>query len=164
MSAIGHGGSQALVYSDHVTRQLVVGAIILLDLDSPSPVLIGRRGAGDFAGQWEFPGGKVEPGETPEEALHRELSEELGVEIEIGAEFLRDGAQTWRINDRYRLRVWFVRIASGIAEPLDVHDELRWVPRAELAVLPWLPADRAIVDALTLDEQDRPHDPKAQNA
>lgn len=62
----------------------VVAAVIADDLDHPTKILATERGYGEFKGQWEFPGGKIEKGETPEEAIRREIWEELEVEIEVG--------------------------------------------------------------------------------
>ena len=62
----------------------VVAAVIADDLDHPTKILATERGYGEFKGQWEFPGGKIEKGETPEEAIRREIREELEVEIEVG--------------------------------------------------------------------------------
>lgn len=100
---------------------------------------------------WEFPGGKVEAGETCEEALCRELAEELGIAVEVGAEIPGPLEQGWRLNEKAAMRVWFVEPTAGEPEPLQDHDELRWValdPAVELDALPWIPADRPILVAL----------------
>ena len=101
-------------------------------------------------GGWEFPGGKVEPGETDEEAGVREVSEELGVQVTLGDRLAPDVP----INDRYTLRVYAADLVAGEPAALE-HQELRWVDAGELDGLDWLPADRPFLPAvrgrLTLD-------------
>ncbi|MBD7995872.1 (deoxy)nucleoside triphosphate pyrophosphohydrolase [Arthrobacter sp. Sa2CUA1] len=129
----------------------VVGAAIVDDLRSPRSLLAARRSAPEqYAGMWEFPGGKVEPGETCEAALHRELAEELGVEVALGAEITGPLAQGWPLNQSAAMRVWLVQLTAGEPQPLEDHDELRWVrlDSLELAELPWIPADLPIVSAM----------------
>ncbi|MBD3780789.1 MAG: (deoxy)nucleoside triphosphate pyrophosphohydrolase [Micrococcales bacterium] len=128
---------------------LVVAAALVDDLDVPRALLAARRRSPvSLAGRWEFPGGKVEPGEEPEAALHRELREELGVEVELGAELAGPDDGCWRLTDRYTMRLWLARVAAGEPEPLVEHDELRWLPRGEWLTVPWLDADVRIVSAL----------------
>lgn len=128
---------------------LVVAAAILDDRVRPRRLLAARRSRpARLAGRWEFPGGKVEPGEAPADALVREIVEELGVEIAVGAE-LSDGAP-WLITPAWRLRVWTATLAPGPApartpEPGDSHDELRWLSRDELDAVDWLEPDRPAV-------------------
>lgn len=129
----------------------MVGAAIVDDLRSPRSLLAARRSAPEqYAGMWEFPGGKVEPGETCEAALHRELAEELGVEVALGAEITGPLAQGWPLNQSAAMRVWLVQLTAGEPQPLEDHDELRWVrlDSLELAELPWIPADLPIVSAM----------------
>jgi 8-oxo-dGTP diphosphatase len=101
-----------------------------------------RAAPPELAGRWEFPGGKVEPGETDAEALLRECREELGVEVELGPPLgevvLPSGAP---------LRVWRGRVVAGVPLPLE-HRELRWLSAAQLDDVPWIPADLPLVDAL----------------
>ena len=133
--------------------QLVVGAAIVDDLDRPTTLLSARRtDPPELAGGWELPGGKVEVGESSLDALHREIREELGVDIEVGAplEGPLDGprAGAWPLGDRYVIQVWLARITSGEPRPLEDHDHLRLLIRSELYVVPWLPADLPIVRRL----------------
>jgi 8-oxo-dGTP diphosphatase len=130
----------------------VVGGAVVDRLAQPSMLLVARRSAPEkLAGLWEFPGGKVEPGEGPEAALCRELGEELGIEVRLGAELPAESAHGWPLNDRASMRVWFAEILTGEPEPLEDHDELRWVSladRDEVLGLPWIPADFPIVREL----------------
>ena len=120
----------------------VVGAALLRD--GPPRVLASRRtDPPRLAGFWEFAGGKVEAGETDEQALVRELREELGVEVVVGA---RVGGDL-PIGETAVLRVYTARITSGEPALVD-HDEHRWLTAAELDDVPWLPVDLPLVDEL----------------
>lgn len=130
---------------------LVVAAAIVDDLTSPRLLLAARRSApAALAGRWELPGGKVEPGEDPAAALHREIREELGVGLVVGARVPGPLAGDWAIDRSLRLRVWRARVASGTPAPLVDHDDVRWVDAEDWTELPWLPADEPIVAALQL--------------
>lgn len=130
----------------------VVGGAVLDSLAAPSRLLAARRTAPpQFAGMWEFPGGKIEPEESAEHALHRELDEELGVRVRLGNELEGASAEGWPLNERAAMRVWFAEVLDGEPRPLQDHDELRWVDlqnRGEVLDLPWIPADLPIVEAL----------------
>ena len=129
-------------------RVIVVGAaIVRADADGPS-ILCARRSAPQrVAGKWEFPGGKVERGETDQEAVVRECREELGVEVTV-AEQVGDDA---RIDDRLVLRVYLARLLPEQPEPLPLedHDLLSWVRLGELPTLDWLAPDWPIVTELS---------------
>lgn len=130
-------------------RKLVVAAALVDDLGAPTALLAARRSRPvELAGMWEFPGGKVDPGETPVAALHRELAEELGVEVELGDEVVGPDDGGWIITDRHVMRLWLARVTAGEPEPLVEHDELRWLRRGELMDVPWLTGDVRIVEHL----------------
>ncbi|QZH60474.1 (deoxy)nucleoside triphosphate pyrophosphohydrolase [Mycolicibacterium farcinogenes] len=96
-----------------------------------------RKRPPELAGLWELPGGKVTPGESDADALTRELREELGVEVSVGARLDAEVA----LNEGMTLRAYQVTLTSGSPRPHD-HRALRWVTVDELDQLPWVPADR----------------------
>lgn len=122
--------------------RVIVGAAIIRD----GRVLACARSAPpEVAGMWEFPGGKVEPGESEPEALARECVEELAVRVEIGD---RVGRDVKMAHGRSVLKVYAARLL-GDAEPQPLeHSGLRWLSAAELDSVTWLPADAPIVAAL----------------
>lgn len=118
-------------------------------LESPRRVLAARRtGPPALRGRWEFPGGKVEPGEIPEDALMRELREELGVGVVLGAEFLAPLGDPWPISDRLEIRLWFATVVEGDPVAGDSHDELRWLDADSLESVDWLDADKQVLTHL----------------
>ena len=129
--------------------RLVVGAAIVDDLARPTTVLSARRTEPpELAGWWELPGGKVEPGEEPRQALHREIREELGVQIELGAMVTGPMAGAWSLGHGYVMRVFLARITVGEPLPLEDHDELRVLTKHEMYAVKWLPADLQIMAAV----------------
>jgi 8-oxo-dGTP diphosphatase len=129
--------------------QLVVAGAVVDDLDDPKRLLAARRAVpASLAGRWEFPGGKVDPGESPEEALHRELREELGIRVGLGAELVGPDDGAWILSTRYVMRLWLVEVVSGTPEPLVEHDEVRWLAPGHWPEVPWLDSDVRIVEAL----------------
>lgn len=128
---------------------VVVAAAIVDDLRSPRLLLAARRAQPvSLAGRWEFPGGKVEPGEGAVQALHRELGEELGVRVALGEEVVGPQDGTWRLSDRYVMRLWTAQVTEGEPQPLVEHDALRWLGPGDWLDVPWLDADVPIVRAL----------------
>ncbi|GAA4729714.1 (deoxy)nucleoside triphosphate pyrophosphohydrolase [Isoptericola chiayiensis] len=132
-----------------MTRRLVVAAAIVDTLERPGRLLAARRSRPEaIAGRWEFPGGKAEPGEQPVDALHRELSEELGVTVTLGDELSGPDDGGWIITDRHVLRLWFATVLSGVPQPLVEHDALQWLDASSLWDVDWLDGDVRIVEAL----------------
>jgi 8-oxo-dGTP diphosphatase len=123
-----------------VERVAVVGAALLRD----GRVLASRRTEPPrLAGLWEFPGGKVEPGESDEQALLRELREELRVEVQVGQ---RLGADL-PIEETAVLRVYLCTLLAGEPALVD-HDAHRWLSADELLDVPWIPVDLPLVAEL----------------
>jgi 8-oxo-dGTP diphosphatase len=118
----------------------VVGAALVRD----GRVLAARRTApAEAAGRWEFPGGKVEAGETPEEALVREVAEELGVTIKV-RRWLAGSAP---IGTAYELTVAVAEVVRGEPTPVE-HDLVRWLTADDLHGVDWLEPDRPFLDEL----------------
>ena len=135
----------------------MVAAALFDDLHLPTRMLAARRSRpAALAGRWEFPGGKVQPGEDVLAALHREIREELGVAIEVGGEVPGPDHGTWQISQRYSLRLWTATVTAGEPQPLVEHDELRWLPIGAWSSVPWLDADVRIVDLLTVSHGQGP--------
>ena len=119
----------------------VVAAIIRHD----DKIFATQRGYGDFAGDWEFPGGKIEAGETPEAALTREIREELGVEVAV--ERLLGIVDHDYPEYHMNMRLYICRHIAG--EPqLSVHSAGRWLGRADLYSVPWFEADMDLIRRL----------------
>ena len=106
-------------------------------------MLVARKESGPGAGRWELPGGKLEDGETEQQALARELAEELGVQVRVGDRLGTDVV----LPDGMVLRTRVAELVDGEPTPTE-HSELRWVGADELAGLDWLPADRELVPVL----------------
>jgi 8-oxo-dGTP diphosphatase len=131
-----------LVQNQRTSPRVIVGAAII---DSGRVLACERSDPPEFAGRWEFPGGKVEPGESDIEALVRECVEELGVDIIVGDRVGRDVplAHGWAV-----LRVYAARLVEGSVPKLLEHSDMRWLGPDELDTVDWLPADAPIVAAL----------------
>ena len=102
-----------------------------------------QRGYGEFKDGWEFPGGKVEEGETPQEALKREIEEELETEIEVG-DYLTTIEHDYP-KFHLSMKCYWARIIEGKPVLLE-HEAARWLSREELDSVAWLPADVTIIE------------------
>lgn len=130
---------------------LVVGAVIVDRFPNSTRVLAARRTRpADLAGQWEFPGGKVEPGESPQEALRREIAEELGVAVDIQGELRPPTGHTWPASNGYRMRLFLAVIDRGRPQPQDGHDMIRWLARDQLTEVEWLASDHGVLSTLPI--------------
>jgi 8-oxo-dGTP diphosphatase len=127
---------------DHPIR-IIVGAAIIRQ---GQVLACERADPPETAGRWEFPGGKVEPGETEVEALIRECAEELGVRVKIGERVGRDVFMG--SSGRSVLRVYAATLVDGDEPQVLEHTALRWLRADQLGEVPWLPADAPIVAAL----------------
>lgn len=123
----------------------VVAAIIQ---DDEGRIFATQRGYGDFKDWWEFPGGKMEYGETPEEALKREIREELSTEICVD-EFLCTVEYDY---PKFHLTM-HCYLCSLLTDALHLneHEAARWLTHEELDSVKWLPADKVVVEELSLD-------------
>lgn len=119
----------------------VVAAII----QKENKILATKRGYGEFINMWEFPGGKIEPGETKEEALIREIKEELNIEISVD-KFAIDIEYQYP-NFYLFMSCFMCSIKEGSIELLE-HNDGRWITKEELNTLNWLPADIDAVNYL----------------
>ena len=123
----------------------VVAAIILHD----NQIFATQRGYGDFKGGWEFPGGKVEPGESPQEALRREIREELAMEIEVGELF--ETVEYDYPAFHLSMDCFLCKIKSGMPVLLE-HAAAKWLAKEELDSVAWLPADLGLIERLKTEE------------
>ena len=120
----------------------VVAAIIH---DAEGRIFATQRGYGEWKDGWEFPGGKMEAGETPEEALRREIWEEL--ETRIGVERLVETVEYDYPQFHLTMHCYLCRVVSGRLE-LKEHEAARWLTKDKLNEVDWLPADLQIIDKL----------------
>ena len=123
----------------------VVAAVICDSIEHKTKIFSTARGYGEFKGGWEFPGGKIEPGETPQEALKREIQEELDTKIKVGS--LIDTIEYDYPTFHLSMDCFLAEIDSGNLV-LKEHEAARWLTREELDSVDWLPADVLLIDTL----------------
>lgn len=124
----------------------VVAAVIRAENDNGEPVIFAtQRGYGELKGGWEFPGGKIEQGETPEEALKREIMEELDTEIEVlkCIDTIEYDYPTFHLS----MDCFYAQIVKGNLV-LKEHEAAKWLTKEELHSVEWLPADISLVDQI----------------
>ena len=124
-------------------RQIEVVAAIIRD--SQNRIFATQRGGGDWKDWWEFPGGKIEPGETPEAALRREIREELDTEITVG-ELLH--TVEWDYPKFHLTMHCFLCTVERGSLTLLEHEAARWLAPDELDSVQWLPADWEVIEVL----------------
>ena len=122
----------------------VVAAIIVHD----GKILATQRGYGNYKGSWEFPGGKIEPGEAPEAALVREIHEELDAAIEVGPLLITVDYDYPEFS--MTMQCFVCTLASGMK--LLEHSDARWLGRDELDDVGWLAADEEVIAAIKENE------------
>jgi len=124
----------------------VVAAVIKAINEDGEPIIFAtQRGYGDFKGGWEFPGGKIEEGETPQEALKREIMEELETEISVGE--LIDTVEYDYPTFHLSMDCFWCEIVKGDLV-LKEHEAARWLTKGKLKSVEWLPADVTIIERL----------------
>lgn len=123
----------------------VVSAVICDDMGKPSKIFATAKGYGEFQGKWEFPGGKLEAGESPKEALMREIREELDTDIEIG-DFIVAIEYDYPAF-HLSMDCFFAQVRTGQLV-LKEAQEARWLTKDELYDVEWLPADLSLIAIL----------------
>lgn len=127
------------------TIRVVAAVIRTTGEDGSSIIFATQRGYGEFKGGWEFPGGKIEEGETPKEALEREIKEELDTEIKVGTllETIEYDYPTFHLS----MDCFWCEIVSGDLV-LKEHKAAKWLKKEELDSVAWLPADITLIQKI----------------
>ena len=123
----------------------VVAAIICDDIKEKNKIFATARGYGELKGGWEFPGGKVEPGETPQQALIREIIEELDTEIKVGE--LIDTVEYDYPTFHLSMDCFWAEVKAGHLE-LKEAEAAKWLTKDQLDSVTWLPADILLIDQI----------------
>ena len=123
----------------------VVAAVICDSLKYKKRIFATARGYGDFKGQWEFPGGKIEDGETPQQALAREIKEELEATIRVGD--LIDTIEYDYPTFHLSMDCFWCEVIDGELKLLEA-EAAKWLTKGELDSVEWLPADITLIDKI----------------
>ena len=123
----------------------VVAAVICDNIKEKNKIFATARGYGELKGGWEFPGGKVEPGETPQQALVREIMEELDTEIKVGEwiDTIEFDYPTFHLS----MDCFWCQLIRGNLELLEAA-EARWLTKETLKSVAWLPADSGLIEKI----------------
>ena len=124
----------------------VVAAVICDSIENKTKIFATARGYGDFKGGWEFPGGKIEPGETPQQALKREIQEELETEINVGE--LIDTVEYDYPTFHLSMDCFWCQVVSGELKLLEA-EAAKWLTKDQLDTVDWLPADITLIDKIS---------------
>lgn len=127
------------------TVKVVAAIIKAVNENGETIIFATRRGYGDFKGGWEFPGGKIESGETPQEALKREIIEELDTEVSVGE--LMDTVEYDYPQFHLSMDCFWCQIVRGNLV-LKEHEAARWLTKDELNNVEWLPADITLIEKI----------------
>ena len=127
------------------TIRVVAAITKAVNEDGATIIFATQRGYGDFKGGWEFPGGKIEEGETPQDALKREIMEELSTEIAVGD--LIDTIEYDYPTFHLSMDCFWAEIVSGDMV-LKEHEAAKWLTKGELDSVDWLPADITLIEKI----------------
>ena len=127
------------------TVKVVAAIIKAVNENGETIIFATQRGYGDFKGGWEFPGGKIESGETPQEALKREIIEELDTEVSVGE--LMDTVEYDYPQFHLSMDCFWCQIVRGNLV-LKEHEAARWLTKDELNNVEWLPADIRLIEKI----------------
>ena len=127
------------------TVKVVAAIIKAVNENGETIIFATQRGYGDFKGGWEFPGGKIESGETPQEALKREIIEELDMEVSVGE--LMDTVEYDYPQFHLSMDCFWCQIVRGNLV-LKEHEAARWLTKDELNNVEWLPADITLIEKI----------------
>lgn len=127
------------------TVKVVAAIIKAVNGNGETIIFATQRGYGDFKGGWEFPGGKIESGETPQEALKREIIEELDTEVSVGE--LMDTVEYDYPQFHLSMDCFWCQIVRGNLV-LKEHEAARWLTKDELNNVEWLPADITLIEKI----------------
>ena len=130
------------------TIRVVAAVIKAVNKNGESIIFATQRGYGEFKGGWEFPGGKIEAGETPREALKREIMEELDTEISVGE--LVDTIEYDYPEFHLSMDCFWCEIVKGDLV-LKEHEDARWLTKEQLDDVGWLPADIELVEKIRVE-------------
>ena len=125
------------------TVRVVAAVIKAVNKDGKPIIFATQRGYGEFKDGWEFPGGKIEPGETPQQALKREIKEELDTEIAVG-EIIDTIEYDYPAFHLSMDCFWAETVSEKLV--LKEHTAAKWLSKNELNAVEWLPADQSIID------------------